>query len=420
MRLSLLKSTLLLILFAIFSGTVSAQLIYSPGYIIQKEGTRHGLLSHSGFGKESKLLYFKETENSVSTSYTPKSIDGFFYEGELYESAVINTEVSVFDMSNLDDGAELRFERDTVFLIQLVKGEKSLYFFNNRVNKVQFYIKIKSEYELLLYKRYMLEGEGKRVVYENNKYIGQLGVYMMDCPEIINDLKKLKYSKTSLSKLFWKYNDLMDYTYEVTRGKKALRYEYGVKAGLNLTSLKLSEKPYYALLNLDDARKIYPAFGVFLNTYLQRNRQNLSLYNELYYTEFYATGQMEYHLDEYYHTISDSKIDYMGINMLSTLRYAIPAGGFNINLNAGIAFPIYSDLINVKTRHILFYTTNYEVSEIAIPYFKPSKLAAVVGIGATYNKFSFDVRFEKRGNHSDADGYKVNMSKLYFLAGYRF
>ena len=204
MKLSLSKFTVLLLLFVIFGVSATAQRIYSPGYIIQKSDTLHGLLSYSGFGKESKQLYFRETETSTAMAYSPSTINGFFYEGELFESAVVNTEVSVLEMGLVKEGPELLLETDTVFLTQLVKGVKSLYFFTNRVGKEQFYIKVDAQFELLLYKKYMREEEGKVGIFEtkmstfeNKKYIGQLGVYMIDCPKVTKDLRQLKYSKAS-------------------------------------------------------------------------------------------------------------------------------------------------------------------------------------------------------------------------------
>ena len=425
MRLSLFKSTLLLLIFAIFSGTAAAQRIYSPGYIIQTADTLHGYVSYSGFGKESKQLYFRETEAAPAKIYSPAEINGFFYEGELFESAVVITEVSFFEMGLLKEGAELLLETDTVFLTQLVKGIKSLYFFTNRVGKEQFYIKVDAEFDLLLYKQYMREEEGamsifenKMTTIENKKYIGQLGVYMIDCPKISKDLRQLKYSKTSLSRLFWEYNACMGHTPEVSKGTKTGRFEFGVKAGLNYTSFNINKAPFNPYLNLDNVKNTYPVFGIFLNTYLQRNRRNLSFYNEIYYTTFYASGHKVHYENAEYYTIADSEIDYKGVNMMSALRYAVPAGAFNIYLNAGIAFTVSSRYINHIDQDVVYYTSRYQKGSAAIPDLDPSKMAPVLGIGATYKKFSFDVRFEKRGEHSS--NYNVDLNTLYFMGGYRF
>ncbi len=427
MRLSLLKSTLLLLLLAIISGTAAGQRIYSPGYFIQTGDTLHGLLSYSGFGKESKQLFFKATETGTPTTYSPANIDGFFYEGELFESAIVSTEVSILEMNLVKEGAELLLETDTVFLTQLVKGVKSLYFFTNRVGKEQFYIKVNSEFDLLIYKKYMREEEGMKGIFENKmnlieskKYIGQLNVYMIDCPKVTKDLAQLKYSKSSLSRIFWQYNACMGHTPEVSKGTKTGRFEFGVKAGLNYTSFKINKQPFTAFLNLDNVKTTYPVFGIFLNTYLQSNRRNLSFYNEMYYTEFYASGQMVHNYDEAYYITTNATIDYKGVSMMSALRYAIPVKGFNIYMNAGITFPVISKFINDKTMDVVFYSKISQDIESAIPSFNPTKMAPVVGVGATYKKFSFDVRFEKRGEYTNDKKYSVDMSKLYFMAGYRF
>lgn len=427
MRLPILKSTLLLLLLALLAGHAAGQRIYSPGYFIQAGDTLHGLLSYSGFGKESKQLFFKVTETGTATPYSPANINGFFYEGELFESAVVSTEVSVLEMNLVKEGPELLLETDTVFLTQLVKGVKSLYFFTNRVGKDQFYIKTDSKLDLLLYKQYMREEEGMKGIFENKmnlienkKYIGQLSFYMIDCPKVTKDLSRLKYSKTSLSRVFWQYNACMGHTPEVSKGTKTGRFEFGVKAGLNYTSFNVNKQPFTAFLNLDNVKSTYPVFGIFLNTYLQRNRRNLSFYNEMYYTEFSASGQMVHNYDDSYYITTNSTIDFKGVSMMSALRYAIPVKGFNIYMNVGVAFPVTSKFKNDKTKDVVFYSVSHQELESAIPSFEPSKFAPVIGVGANYKKFSFDVRFEKRGEYTNDKKYSVDMSKVYFMAGYRF
>ena len=87
---------------------------------------------------------------------------------------------------------------DTSFLEAIIQGEKSLYSHVNYIGDDQFYIKLDGKYDLLVYKKYLGVQDGKHRAMENRKYLGQLTLYLMGCPEIQIKLKDISYSKNSL------------------------------------------------------------------------------------------------------------------------------------------------------------------------------------------------------------------------------
>ena len=412
----------LIILMIIPSGTVIAQRIYTPGYVISAEAdTIHGLLSFSGFGKESKQLFYKARKDAAISIYRPDDIRGFFNEGQVFESAVVSTEVTRLDLQQVDHDPSLKLENDTVFLLRLVEGVKSLYFFENRVGKDQFYVKSDSALTLLVYKKYLVDNKGHRAAYENKRYLGQLAVLMGDCKSIAPKLNHLNYSKKALTDLFWKYNSCMGHASELSIEKKS-PLEWSLIAGMNFTSFSLTKKPQTAMVNLDDHHKMTLTGGAALNFFVQRNRRNFSIYNELNYTRFNASGHAEKYDNELSYTLADSEIDSWALSLLHALQYTASVNKVNIFVFGGFTYPLYSGgSANTTISEVVFYSSTRTYIQQAIPDFEYARLAPVIGAGIAYKHFFLNLRFETRKDYTVNNyDYRVKMSKLFCLLGYRF
>jgi hypothetical protein len=64
-------------------------------------------------------------------------------------------------------------------------GTKNLYYYSDKRGKQHFYIGKAPDFELLIYKKYLKEGDREKIVVENRNFIGQLNIYLQDCPSII-------------------------------------------------------------------------------------------------------------------------------------------------------------------------------------------------------------------------------------------
>lgn len=418
---SLSSKIILVLLLSITSfGIARGQRVYSPGYVLQNKEMVAGLIYYAGFGTQPQFVYYRATALSPEMVYTPEDIDGFFYKEELFVSAKVTNEISPLNLNDVEADSKLKLEKDTVFLMQLIKGNKSLYFYENKAGKEQFYIKVDGGYDLLIHKKYVVEVNGKKVTQENKNYMGQLAVYLGDCPTIASEIIQLEYSKNKFARLFKEYEACMGRSTYESFGKKIKRIELGVTAGVNYTTFKLNEKPFRDFVNLDDVQNLYPSFGVSFKIYLLRNNPKYSLYNEIFFARFCANGHMEHYEGTGKSTISDAEIDLKGINLRSGARYSIPIGAFNAHLTAGASFSLYEFGINRNVRDEVFHSTNKIVTTAAIPWFKLFGLSPSVGLGGSYKNFSLDVWFEKRLKYSADPRYDVDMTKLYFMVGYRF
>jgi hypothetical protein len=157
-------------------------------------------------GIRSRFIHFRPDENSPELTYAPDLIREFGVNKEVYISAEVNTEISPNTTNALNNSPMLQLKKEKVFLLTVFKGSKSLfYYFKGKDN---FFIAQHDSFELLIWKRYLKEAKnqaGTSVVAENKKYIGQLSVYLGDCPTIQSKLNNVNYNVNSLTRLFKDY-----------------------------------------------------------------------------------------------------------------------------------------------------------------------------------------------------------------------
>ena len=175
----------------------------------------------------------------------------------------------------------------------LLKGPKSLYFYSNKNGKEQFYIKTDSSYKLLTYKRYIrtykedapLEMRNSDVVTENKTYLGELTVYLNDCPTIQSKLKSTIYATESLKKLFLYYYSCANSKIEFQQKTDKAKFAFGIIAGVSMSSLvvKSSDNSYNFLKKLNNNQSTNMTGGFFMEITPARNPWRWSFYNELLY-----------------------------------------------------------------------------------------------------------------------------------------
>ena len=176
---------------------------YLPGYIINSSNdTVKGYIDYRNWGENPSVIRFKIKTDSKVDNYTPLDIKAFHVKDEIYISAIVEKETSPTKINELNLNPKLHLQTDTVFLQTLFGGDKSLYYYKTAEGKDNFYIKNDSVYDLLIFKKYLKNQEDKLLVTLDKKYIGQLSVYLSDCPNIRKKLMNTTYSLNSLERLF--------------------------------------------------------------------------------------------------------------------------------------------------------------------------------------------------------------------------
>jgi len=146
-------ATLLLLLLCL--QELSAQSNFLPGKIVTNTGDSiSGYINYRNWAHNPDKIYFKRNKQADQTIYTPASISAFFVNNELYESAVVQKEISPRSASNANDFPDFVLETDTAFVQVLTKGRKSLYYYRPYGQAPNFYISQGDSLQLLLFKKY--------------------------------------------------------------------------------------------------------------------------------------------------------------------------------------------------------------------------------------------------------------------------
>lgn len=393
---------------------------YLPGYIVKKDGkTIDGLIDYRNWKRNPGNITFKDNSTSALKILTPNDIKSFGVSDKIYESAVIEIEVSPNKDAALDFDPKLNIEVDTAFLQTMIKGPKSLYYYNDKNRKEHFYIKIDDKYELLIYKRHLTMYEGSSHILENKKFIGQLNVYLKDCPSIISKTSKTKYTKTSLEDIFIDYysciNTKIEYIYH-TPGAKS---EAGFIAGMTNSTLEFTGEYYPYLTNVDLSSSLCFSAGAFYDILFPGNRKSKwSFNNELLFTSYKIDGKyiMIDNQDKHMYINTEFKLSYLKMNNM--IRYRFPVNDWFIYVNAGITSGL---LISNKNKRVIESRINSVIRVVedhCLYDTKDIELGYSLGLGIKYKKFSVEARYEKGNGMSGIHNLKASTTRYHFFLGY--
>ncbi len=399
---------------------------YLPGYIIQLNGdTVHGGIDYRNWGRNPDKISFKEKSGDSIFHYNPIDIKGFGVLDEFYASAIVETEVSPQDIGNINDeafnNADLKISIDTTFLQTIIRGKKSLYFYVNKAGKKQFYIKQDSAYKLLIYKKYLLKTNTCQGIAENKKYINQLSAYLQDCPSIQSKLENTAYTQKGMEDLFLYYYGCSQSKLEFQKKTEKTLLEFGVLAGLSLTSLEIGSIDY--LVNADFQPSAKFSAGAFFELVLPRNQRKWSLNNELVFSSYKMAGRYEdfgnqhsYSTPNVYHTTIG--LSYLKLNNM--LRYNYPIKNCFVYLNTGISNGFAIKETNYLKKEYNWYSDGQVEEGKALDEIRKYEQGYILGIGTKYKRFSFEIRREKGNGLSKSSRLKSNTTGYYFLLGYKF
>lgn len=419
---NLIRKISLAILASFIFQTSFCQENYIPGYVISKGDTLRGYVDYRNWAGNPDKIAFKENLSDKASIYTPLDIKGFGVLDEIYESAIIQTEVSPKNIDNITDeiyyNADLVLESDTTFLQTIIQGKKSLYYYMNRIGKDQFYIRQDSSYQFLIYKEYLITSEGHHGTAERKQYLNQLTSYLMACPGIQSKIRSTTYSRKSMENLFRYYYAGTRSTLQFQKKTEKVLVEYGVFAGLSLTSVKFNLFPYLEFADFNTSKNF--SGGLFLELFPPRNQRRWSLCNELIYSSYEANGIYKDYTSEYRYNLYYTTIGFSYLKMNNMVRYKYPIGDFFVYLNAGISngFAI-SETNNLRKENYLYSSQN--VQEIkALESTRKYEQGYIIGLGARHKKCSFELRYERGNGMSDASRLQSAISRYFFLLGYQF
>lgn len=426
----ILKRILLFVMGIIFSQMSFSQENFVPGYVVKNNNdTVFGFVDYQNRRHNPDVVHFRETPGDATVSFRPLDIREFRIEDEIYESAIVDAEISSTLTDQLESDPRLTMRVDTTFLQTLFRGEKSLYYYRNAGGRENFYIKQDGAFELLVYRRYRVVREDNRAVRdnkslissrENNRYIGQLAHYLSDCTTLSGQMTNLSYNRKSLSRLFQHYYECTAAPVEFQIEKTPLKVNFGVLAGGTVTSLAFSGSDFRLYL-VDGSYEPSIDFtaGLFLDLIIPISQQKWSIYNELLFTSYHFKGSYEGSVNQVpYRTTFDLGFSYLKVNTM--LRFRLPVRSVDLFFNGGISNGFVLNSVNESKQVFLTEIPLPDREEPAIEEPREYEQGFVMGTGVRRGPFSLEYRFERGNGMSDFVSLKSVTYRHFLLLGYTF
>lgn len=409
----------------VFSGILLFQIVHSqekylPGYIVNLKGdTLSGFIDYRNWKINPDKIDFKDRLENKQITCRPADITEFKVKDEIYVSAIVNIETSPRNTEDLNYDKAMHLQVVTTFLQTIYKGKKSLYHYFN-LGKDYFYIRQDTTFELLLYKRYLFVQGENSIINENKAYLGQLDNYLKDCPGLEARLKKTAYRQTDLNNLFKSYYESTQSEISFKKEMEKMTPEFGLLAGVSLTSLSFTGTDTQYLTKTDFNTSINFSAGLFCDLILPRNQRKWSVNNELFLSMYNVTGTYEEHGASDNYSVTTTELGYIYLKLNNLVRYRYPIGTSYLFFNGGISNGFVIDETNYKNVYTKFYTQETTEEGVAIDDTKKYELGFIIGSGFRTGRYSLEVRYERASGMSKFYDLTGRPNRIFFLLGYRF
>jgi hypothetical protein len=145
-----------------------------------------------------------------------------------------------------------------------------------------------------------------------------------------------------------------------------------------------------------------------------RNRQKMSLYNEVFYTPYQVKGYAE---DPWYTYQTEMHFHYL--HLISMLRYSLPLASVRPFINGGFSFGYLVACSNKMTMQSKIYTDRTEHVE-ALKTPRKIEFAYNAGIGIKIKPFTFEYRAMIGNGMSPYFNLESDAVRNMLLVGYTF
>lgn len=414
-----------------FSQLGFSQMNFSPAYIVPLNGdTLRGEIDFRNWKSSPDEITFREYETAPERRFTPLDIKRFSVAGQIFISGVVESEISPTTVESAGEGAKLKIQIDTTFLQILAEGKYALCYYKNSDRKEQFYILKDGKFELLIYKRFTFrDSKNELRTTENKKYLGQLTVFMKDCPSMSEDLKDLPYLSEQLEKAFIKYldciNDKIIYQYSENNAAKEYKAStrvFGLDAGI-LGGASYSTYDFTAVSSLSSLKmdpSLNPTGGIFLDLTFPTLRRRWQLHNDLIYTSYNFKGGNNAYISSTNYTINDVELGYSFLKYNIMLRYRFPVGNMFLYANAGISRAMAFENKNLLNQDVMYSGSETFKQTKIISNSNPAPKGLVTGLGSSFKNYYIELRYESSGMKAFAPSLEGKSSSYYITAGYKF
>lgn len=382
-----------------FPNTAYGQKNFVPGYLIlPSRDTISGLVDDQNWDRNPTAVNFRKSKEAETERYTARQIAGFgILQGDTYRQSSVQIDKTPVRFEELLADSRPVLILDTVFLLELVRGEVSLYHLLDENHKSHFFIQ-KEDGPLaeLIQRNYVTYKNNQALLGTANQYKDQLKYsYLMECTALQPRIAKTAYDKAALSALIQEHNVCLNPAAPVKAQAMGEHVrKFGLVGGLNFVNYKFTSAGYKYLTKTVFDWQRNPMVGISFQLLLPRSRHKWSIYNELTWKQHHTQGH--FITDDSYYTGRGTitiKANYIGLTSL--LRYTWMNQNYQPFFNAGLAANAASTITTHLWGHEQYRT--YERTFERDILENPSKFegAIVAGAGIKRKKMAAEIRAER-------------------------
>jgi hypothetical protein len=417
---SLISAGLLTSAFLVFHSDLTAQKNFQPAQVVNNAGdTVNGEVNYQNWKRNPSRILFRQKESGSALNYRPSDIKWFTVANEKYTSAIVMVDQREDHIAALVEDSTISLKTDTVFLLSMVEGTKSLYLYEDAV--MHFYIKENNDFTLLRYKKFLVVRNNSTFATTRTDFISQLGNYLGGCIATTDAIAKAKYEQQALRKAYASYYSCAQvkpvYVFKVVREKNP----WGLFAGVSNTKLRFSSGDNYAITQPSFKSSLNFTAGAFYDFIIPRTLGKVSINNELGYTSYKATAYHENIRSSDYYAKSSYEIAFSYVKLYNMLRYRYLLSNnnsvfANLGISNGFGFNVTNEQLTVSR----FYTTERTEKEAAIHEPRKYEQGFVAGLGVKVKQYLAELRLERSNGMSALENLSSPVVRTSVLVSYSF
>ncbi len=383
-----------------------SQIKFEEGYFIDSNNIRtECLIKNLGWDNNPIDFQFKLSMGSEIKNLDISETKEFAIYGKVkFIRATVEIDQSSMILDRISSQESPLFEKDQVFLRVLQEGDANLYYYSS-TNLIQyFYSKDTLKYEPLIFKPYIKYINDKKVVAYNTTYQSQLTKIFNNVCVGSDEISKVEYDKNGLSRIFKKYNSCNSNSNSYSENLVADNFNLTVRAGMNISSLSVSERLTFSEREASLSSKGSFRFGVEFEYVFTSGQNKYSAFIEPTFQNY----KNEEIVNGFYYNV-----DYTTIDLPIGIRYSTFLNDdFNIFFN--LAYIIGFDLDSkFETRQ----EVNFEIPKRKI--LLGNRTNPAVGLGLEYEQHSLELRYQFSSNILQNSGWDSKFKTIGFIYGYR-
>lgn len=283
-----MRTLLVFLVLFICSGSSFGQIIFEKGYFINDENQKiECLIKNIGWKNNPSEFLFKLNESSLPETGRLSSVREFGIYGL---SKFINANVAIDRSSN--DINKFTYEKkpiwsyEQLFLKVLVEGKATLYSYEDDNLIRYFYSVSDSSINQLVYKEYLVEGNGTAY---NNTFRKQLWFDLFCENTSMNSMNNINYTKNDLEKYFMNYIKYKgDTTVRFKNKTTGCLFNLTVVVGSNLSSVSFANSVLDRRYSMFDSNI---NFGIQTEFILPYNKNKIGILIEPSFQYFNSTNK---------------------------------------------------------------------------------------------------------------------------------